>query len=163
MSGSGIRWAICKSAPRSSQIKMPVPHTSVFYRPDALPAAQPTVSKHCRHDRNIPVTTIRTVHEKTTTTIMRRTGECRQDVVDSQKPSFSLADDISGHGDSMLGDSVHGSTSISTSSPNSSSSSSFSRYSGTVSADINTEHERHSFVCRHSKTSKKTSYSIFLR
>ena len=85
MSGSGIRWAICKSAPRSSQIKMPVPHPSVFYRPDALPAAQPTVSKHCRHDRNIPVTTIRTVHEKTTTTIMRRTGECRQDVVDSQK------------------------------------------------------------------------------
>ena len=73
----------------------------------------------------------------------------------ARKPSFSLADDISGHGDSVLGDSVHGSTSISTSSPNSSSSSSFSRYSGTVSADINTEHERHSFVCRHSKTSKK--------
>jgi len=25
---------------------MPVPHCSVFYRPEALPAAQPTVSKH---------------------------------------------------------------------------------------------------------------------
>jgi len=25
---------------------MPVPHHSVFYRPDALPAAQPTASKH---------------------------------------------------------------------------------------------------------------------
>jgi len=25
---------------------MPVPHHSVFYRPDAFPAAQPTVSKH---------------------------------------------------------------------------------------------------------------------
>jgi len=25
---------------------MPAPHHSVFYRPDALPAAQPTVSKH---------------------------------------------------------------------------------------------------------------------
>ena len=29
---------------------MPAPHCSVFYRPDALPAAQPTVSKHWRHD-----------------------------------------------------------------------------------------------------------------
>ena len=48
MSGSGISWAICKSAPRSSQITMPVPHHSVFYRPDALPAAQPTASKHWR-------------------------------------------------------------------------------------------------------------------
>ena len=44
MSGSGIRWAICKSASHSRQITMPVPHHSVFYRPDALPAAQPTVS-----------------------------------------------------------------------------------------------------------------------
>jgi len=48
VSGSGIHWAIRKSAPRSSQITMPVPHHSVFYRPDALPAAQPTVSKHWR-------------------------------------------------------------------------------------------------------------------
>ena len=29
------------SAPRSRQITMPAPHHSVFYRPDALPAAQP--------------------------------------------------------------------------------------------------------------------------
>jgi len=36
MSGSGIRWAICKSAPRSRQITMPAPKRSVFYRPDAL-------------------------------------------------------------------------------------------------------------------------------
>ena len=28
---------------------MPSPHHSVFYRPDALPAAQPTASKHWRH------------------------------------------------------------------------------------------------------------------
>jgi len=28
---------------------MPAPHHSVFYRPDALPAAQPTASKHRRH------------------------------------------------------------------------------------------------------------------
>ena len=43
VSGSGISWAICMSAPRSRQITTPVPHHSVFYRPDALPAAQPTV------------------------------------------------------------------------------------------------------------------------
>ena len=48
VSGSGISWAICKSAPRCRQITMPAPHHSVFYRPDALPAAQPTVSKHRR-------------------------------------------------------------------------------------------------------------------
>ena len=41
-SGSGISWAICKSAPRSRQITTPAPNHSVFYRPDALPAAQPT-------------------------------------------------------------------------------------------------------------------------
>ena len=48
LSGSGTRWAICNSAPRSRQITMPAPHHSVFYRPNALPAAQPTVSKHWR-------------------------------------------------------------------------------------------------------------------
>jgi len=42
VSGSGISWAVCKSAPRSRQIATPAPHHSVFYRPDALPAAQPT-------------------------------------------------------------------------------------------------------------------------
>ena len=46
VSGSGIRWAICKCAPRSRQITMPAPHLSVFYGPDALPATQPTASKH---------------------------------------------------------------------------------------------------------------------
>ena len=48
VSGSDISWAICKSAPRSRQITTPVSHRSVFYRPDALPAAQPTASKHWR-------------------------------------------------------------------------------------------------------------------
>ena len=33
VSGSGIRWAICKSAPHSRQITMPAPHHSVFYSP----------------------------------------------------------------------------------------------------------------------------------
>jgi len=36
VSGTGISWAICKSAPRSRQITTPAPHRSVFYRPDAL-------------------------------------------------------------------------------------------------------------------------------
>jgi len=43
---------VCKSfASRSTQTTTPVPHShnSVFYRLDALPAAQPTVSKHWRH------------------------------------------------------------------------------------------------------------------
>ena len=48
MSGGGISWAVCKSASRSRQITRPAPHHSVFYRPDALPAAQPTASKHWR-------------------------------------------------------------------------------------------------------------------
>jgi len=49
MSGSGISWAICKSAPCPRQITTPAPHHSAFYKLDALPAAQPTVSKHWRH------------------------------------------------------------------------------------------------------------------
>ena len=49
VSGSGISWAICKSAPRSRQITMPATHHTVFYRLDALPAAKPTASKHWRH------------------------------------------------------------------------------------------------------------------
>jgi len=52
VSGSGISWAICKCASRCRQITMPTPHHSVFYRPDALPAAQPTVSKHWRAQHN---------------------------------------------------------------------------------------------------------------
>ena len=48
VSVSGISWAVCKSAPHSRQITTPAPHHSVFYRPDALPAAQPTASKHWR-------------------------------------------------------------------------------------------------------------------
>ena len=48
VSGSGISWAICKSASCSRQITTPAPHHSVFYRSDALPAAQPTASKHWR-------------------------------------------------------------------------------------------------------------------
>ena len=45
MSGSGISWAICKSARLSRHITTPAPHHSVFCRPDALPAAKPTALK----------------------------------------------------------------------------------------------------------------------
>jgi len=48
VSGSGISWAICKSAPYSRQKTTPAPQHYVFYRPDAPPAAQPTASKHWR-------------------------------------------------------------------------------------------------------------------
>ena len=56
VSGSGISWAICKSSPRCRQITTPAPHHSVFYRPDALPATQPTASKHWRHKVSLYVT-----------------------------------------------------------------------------------------------------------
>ena len=38
----------CKSAPCSRQITTPAPHHSLFYRLDALTAAQPTASQHWR-------------------------------------------------------------------------------------------------------------------
>ena len=37
---------------RDRQITTPASHRSVFYRPDALPATQPTVSKHWREINN---------------------------------------------------------------------------------------------------------------
>ena len=40
VSGSGISWAICKSASRSRQITMPVPHHSVFLQAAFLPPNQ---------------------------------------------------------------------------------------------------------------------------
>ena len=44
---SGISWTICKQcAPRSREITTTTSHHSIFYRLDALPDAQPTVSKH---------------------------------------------------------------------------------------------------------------------
>ena len=55
VSGTGISMAICKSAPRSRQITTPAPHHSVFYRPDAHPAAQPTASKHWRQMHKHPI------------------------------------------------------------------------------------------------------------
>ena len=42
-SGSGISWAICKSAPRSRQITTPAPHHSVFLQA-GCPSCRPTNS-----------------------------------------------------------------------------------------------------------------------
>ena len=56
VSGRGISWAICKSAPHSRQTTMPAAASSPplsFYRPDAFPAAQPTVPKHWRQELRI--------------------------------------------------------------------------------------------------------------
>ena len=69
MSSSGISWAICKSAPRSRQITMPTPHHSVFFRPDALPAAQPTASKHWRHMTLTQLSTVSSLHVYTFSTV----------------------------------------------------------------------------------------------
>ena len=66
MSGSGISWAVWKSAPCSRQTTPPAPHHSVFYRPDALPAVQPTASKHWR--QQISETTLTVLY------YMRKTG-----------------------------------------------------------------------------------------
>jgi len=44
VSGSGISWAICKSALCSRRITMPAPHHSVFYRPDARHSCHPSNS-----------------------------------------------------------------------------------------------------------------------
>ena len=70
VSGSGISWAIRKSAPCSRQITTPAPHHSVFYRPDALPVAQPTASKQRRqinrHECIMSTASIKiTLHEST--------------------------------------------------------------------------------------------------
>jgi len=43
VSGSGISWAICKSAPCSTQITTPAPHHSVFLQ-DRCPSCRPTNS-----------------------------------------------------------------------------------------------------------------------
>jgi len=43
VSGSGISWAVCKSAPRFRQITMPAPHHSVFLQA-ACPSCCPTNS-----------------------------------------------------------------------------------------------------------------------
>jgi len=53
----GDNWS-CKSMQSSSQIiATNKPTSSFFYRPDALPVAQPTVSKHRREKVRLEQTT----------------------------------------------------------------------------------------------------------
>ena len=54
VSGSGISWAICRSATCSRQITMPIPLHSIFYRPDVLPATEPTASERWRQSLSCP-------------------------------------------------------------------------------------------------------------
>jgi len=49
VSGVASTGPICKSAPHPRQITMTTSHHSAFCKPDALPAAQPTASKHWKH------------------------------------------------------------------------------------------------------------------
>ena len=77
VSGSGISWAICKSASRFRQITTPVPHPSVFYRLDALSAAQPTVSKHWRHQFSILVVVVKTKPLGMQASITQRLSQAR--------------------------------------------------------------------------------------
>ena len=46
VSGGGISSAYASLHLAPDRITTPAPHRSVFYRPDAFPAAQPTASKH---------------------------------------------------------------------------------------------------------------------
>jgi len=79
VSGSGIHWAICKSTPHSRQITTPAPHHLVSYRPDALPAAQPTASRHWRH-AVWPQLTSFFLFCKRTFTISSTCASCRLDI-----------------------------------------------------------------------------------
>ena len=72
---TGISWAIRRSTSRSTHITMPVTHRSVFYRSDALPAAQPTASKHWRHI---------TQHRQNLKTFARRLQTARNESVPTQ-------------------------------------------------------------------------------
>ena len=56
VSGSGISWAICKSAPRSRQINTPAPHHSVFFQA-GCPSCRPTNSV-----KTLKVTSPRLLH-----------------------------------------------------------------------------------------------------
>ena len=57
VSGSGISWAICKSAPCSRQITTPAPHRSVFLQA-GCPSCRPTNSVKALQARNSWITSI---------------------------------------------------------------------------------------------------------
>jgi len=53
VSGSGIGWAICKSAPRSRQITMPAPHHSLVNLVLICPCYLPMLHKHVHVKRKV--------------------------------------------------------------------------------------------------------------
>ena len=57
VSGSGITWAICKSAPRSRQITTPAPHHSVLYGPSLPPTNSVNALKADMCSRNLQIMT----------------------------------------------------------------------------------------------------------
>ena len=59
--GGGDNWSYksCKAPVKSSP---PINQHPVFYRPDALPVTQPTVSKHWREKYHIPWTSLPQAH-----------------------------------------------------------------------------------------------------
>ena len=86
VSGSGISWAICMSAPRSRQITTPTPHHSVFYRPDALPAAQPTASKHWRNPTvSVPKTFIEAARHWSVPVNGKEQSQCRDGLLPARQ------------------------------------------------------------------------------
>jgi len=50
VSGSGISWAICKSAPRSREITTPAPHHSEFFT-DQMPFLSPNQQHQSTEDK----------------------------------------------------------------------------------------------------------------
>ena len=52
VSGCGISWAICKSAPRSRQITMPAPHCSVFFT-GRMPFLPPNQQRQSTEDKTM--------------------------------------------------------------------------------------------------------------
>jgi len=68
-------WAISKSAHRSRQITTPAPHHSVFYRPDALPAAQPNQQRQNTEGKHNYVQFLINIHQNFDC-INKQKGKC---------------------------------------------------------------------------------------
>jgi len=103
MSGSGISWAVCKSASRSRQTTTPAPHHWVFYRMDALPATQPTASRHWRqqvrkiHIHNADLIIVRKVKKWNTNDTQLAYESADMKFTEAVKPKHhSREDDIRG-------------------------------------------------------------------
>jgi len=84
VSGNGISWAICKSAPWPRHTTTPASLHSLFYRPDALPAAQPTASIQWRTNQRTEETCLMIIimkwwqlqNEQESCAIAKMTAQC---------------------------------------------------------------------------------------